>query len=238
MRNREKNTVISNARVIATLLVLLGHCVYPYSTMGAGWGFRCEVQPWFDFIAKYIYSFHMPFFMVISGFTFSSAYSEQAESINYSEFIIKRVKRLLIPLLFVKFFLWNPVCIWIGRFPLRSMNTLVELGHLWYLLVLFVFNMVAFTCAKLEKKYFHTMQVQWINTCIFGALIVLSVASPYLPNFGKSFITAIYYYPTFFFIGMLISKHDIVEAMNKNRNRTILLAGGGYANFSFPMGQV
>lgn len=229
MRNREKNTTISNARVIATLLVLLGHCVYPYSTMGSGWGFHCEVQLWTDFIAKYIYSFHMPFFMVISGFTFSAAYSEGAESINYSEFFIKRVKRLLIPLLFVKFFVWNPVCILLGRFPLRSINTLVELGHLWYLLVLFVFNIVAFTCAKLAKKYFHTLQGRWIDICILGGLLVLSVASPYLPNLGKSFITGIYYYPTFFFIGMIVSKHNIVEVLKKNRknrNRTILFVGG------------
>ena len=143
MRNEKKNIAISNARVIATLMVLFGYCVYPYSTMG-GWGFHCEVQSLADLITKYVYSFHMPLFMTISGFTFNAAYSKCIESIDFSRFFVKRVKRLLVPLFVVKFLIWNPVCIWIGRFQIKSMNSLVELGHLWYLLVLFVFNIIAF----------------------------------------------------------------------------------------------
>ncbi|HGF7880761.1 TPA: hypothetical protein QFS57_001641, partial [Enterococcus faecium] len=61
---------------------------------------------------------------------------------------IKRASRCLIPLVFVKFTVLNPINVWMGKYDLVSSQAIFELGHLWYLLVVFLLNIVFYFAIK------------------------------------------------------------------------------------------
>lgn len=73
---------IDSVRALAILLVILGHI---------------ELS---DSINDLIYSFHMPLFFLISGFTFNK---EKISSIPIKEYVIKNLKRLVIPYFWIEF---------------------------------------------------------------------------------------------------------------------------------------
>ena len=52
---------IDTARGVGIILVVLGHAIRP----------GMVAEPWCDFLFGLIYSFHMPLFFVLSGFTFA-----------------------------------------------------------------------------------------------------------------------------------------------------------------------
>ena len=72
---------IEIVRAIAIILVVIGH----YSPDNA--------PLWYDSLLKFIYSFHMPVFLFISGFIYIATKKEE----SYLSFLLKKVKRLLIP---------------------------------------------------------------------------------------------------------------------------------------------
>lgn len=71
------------AKAICIILVVVGH-YYPDNSPG-----------WYKNIHDIIYSFHMPLFMFASGYIYMFTWKEQP----YSRFLLKKVKRLLIPYL-------------------------------------------------------------------------------------------------------------------------------------------
>jgi fucose 4-O-acetylase-like acetyltransferase len=86
----EKLYYITKAQTIAVSLVVLGHSVLtdvPSASCFAQW------------THSFIYSFHMPLFIFISGFLFM--YSSTTRNIRYREFMIRKVKRILIPYIFI-----------------------------------------------------------------------------------------------------------------------------------------
>lgn len=62
-----RNQLIDVAKGIAILLVLLGHSIQ-YASGASYYSSGAFYSNWFF---KFIYSFHMPLFMVISGYLFS-----------------------------------------------------------------------------------------------------------------------------------------------------------------------
>lgn len=75
---------IDYLRAIAIILVVIGH-----------WDFDGAPVWWINVI-KVIYTFHMPLFMAISGYTYMV--SKKAKS--YTSFIIGKIKRLMVPYFF------------------------------------------------------------------------------------------------------------------------------------------
>lgn len=82
---KEKNIKFLILQSIGIILVVLGH--------GKNGGLTLFTD-WFT-----PYSFHIPLFIFISGYFYKNE-----NSLNYKEFLIKKVKRLLIP-----YFIWNIV---------------------------------------------------------------------------------------------------------------------------------
>lgn len=69
----------------AIVLVVLGHSL-PWQ-----WGDR--THPVLNALSVWIYSFHMPLFMFVSGFVFRSAFGRR----SFSSYVAKRAQRLLLP---------------------------------------------------------------------------------------------------------------------------------------------
>ncbi len=75
------------AKGIGIILVVLGH-------------FFPEGSPnWYAVMRQVIYSFHMPLFLFVSGFV----YMHTRRDISYGAFLMKKVKRIVIPYFLVSF---------------------------------------------------------------------------------------------------------------------------------------
>lgn len=73
------------AKAICIILVVIGHYVPDYSPQ------------WYVGVHDVIYTFHMPLFMFASGFI----YMATKKDITYRDFLLKKVKRLMVPYLSV-----------------------------------------------------------------------------------------------------------------------------------------
>jgi fucose 4-O-acetylase-like acetyltransferase len=82
----QRLTEIDRAKGLAIFLVVLGHIT---TSGSAPLGHQ-----WFERIVYVIYSFHMPFFMYLSGFVMLYTYSGLSSSKQYFEYISSRFKRL------------------------------------------------------------------------------------------------------------------------------------------------
>jgi len=73
---------------LAIILVVIGHLV-------TGQDINTPGLEWYKFLKKYIYSFHMPLFMFLSGVIFYYSLPEFKTNVDYRRYLIKKVKRLL-----------------------------------------------------------------------------------------------------------------------------------------------
>ena len=88
---KDRNTTIDILKCIAIIMVVLGHCIQ----FGCGAEYCTEKGYYTSIIFKYIYSFHMPLFALISGYLFYYSVSKR----NIIQILQNRVKGILIPIL-------------------------------------------------------------------------------------------------------------------------------------------
>lgn len=205
-----KNRIIVTSRSIATILVLLGHCFYGFG----GWNFDLKASPLAPILSEYIYSFHMAFFMILSGFVFALAYSNK--ELYLIKFVKNRLLRLIVPLLFIKYCVWNPVNLLIGNYSLNDKsNLLIELGHLWYLAVLFAVSVGMYILMIIRNNIKSASVRRWFYMIVVFISALVASGTNILPSFGKSTVVSLYRYQFFFLIGFIIQKKNIVEFTNK-----------------------
>lgn len=89
----KRNIFLDVLKGVAIFLMLWGHCIQ-YCIVGSGLDF------WDNGVFKFIYSFHMPLFMLVSGFLFF--YSCINRSLN--DLLKHRTQALLQPIIFGSFF--------------------------------------------------------------------------------------------------------------------------------------
>lgn len=187
-------------RVMATLLVIIGHA--GYLSMKTKYGeFILDIdktilsQTLINLIIRFIYSFHMPLFFALSGSIFKLSLSlGKIKSLN--QFLRYKIKRLIIPFYIVSIFYLIPIKYFTGYFNL-SQNKLYDIilgqfflcgnTHLWFLLVLFQITIIAYFLEKITLK--------WLKLLIIIFLF-------YLGNFikieflgiSKTFMNIIWFY--------------------------------------------
>ena len=183
-------------KVIATILVVIGHSTILYNS---------STHPEQDtsipqLITSGIYLFHMPLFMALSGAIYEVG-RQRGKYLEFSSFAFDKVKRLLIPYLFVGLCFLIPATIFwstSNQDPLSVNKLLLGHGcrHLWYLLALFEIFVFHWIAQKAGLQNF---------ILLFGAILLSILFS----LFGHCDLwclnMAIYYYP-FFLIGAIISK--------------------------------
>lgn len=142
---------IDSLKVIATLLVIIGHCTYyniqsPYGGINL-LEYSCGsslTSKLINYLIGFIYTFHMPLFMAISGMCFFLSLQKREQSFSY--LVKSKWKRLLIPFLGVSIFYSIPLK-WLSGYWDNSANTLHDMllgqlfllgnTHLWYVFSLF-----------------------------------------------------------------------------------------------------
>ena len=147
---------IDAAKGIGILFVVLGHAIRPGMIS----------IPWCDFLFRFIYSFHMPLFFVLSGYTFALSYTRYLD--QPLQFVQRRVKALFVPLIsyaaaiYLCFFIAYRIPLianllsassfaWVN--PLRYIYLLFVwenpyAAHLWYVWVLLIITLIAFLLAR------------------------------------------------------------------------------------------
>lgn len=92
--NKKRELLPDVLRGFAVCLVILGHCIQE----GSGETYRGQQAYFADRLYQLIYSFHMPLFMLVSGWL--ARYSMKDDKTNRQQCIIllKRTKSLLIPI--------------------------------------------------------------------------------------------------------------------------------------------
>ena len=197
---RKKDPYIDAAKGIAIVLVVIGHTIQ-YSYQGD--------NAFFDNIVfRWIYSFHMPLFMIISGYLFGG---KARTDFDFGALAANRAKRCLVPVLS-----WTLlISLYHGWIPKSLSNIRLFAEQLllsyWFLWAVFFCSLAAgLVCKYTKEKY-------WIAA--FTAVIIISLITPDAYNFDcHKFM-----FPCFA-AGILIRDSDIVKKIESKK--AAVIAGG------------
>ncbi|MDF0700198.1 acyltransferase [Rhizobium sp. MC63] len=197
---REKLLDIERGKGLGILLVVYGHLVMQ-GTLGE--------QAWYQATKAAIYTFHMPFFMYLSGFVFFFTGAHNALDRNFSAFFAKRFDRLLIP--FIVMCLVNVFGkqlaemfihvddgvsgFWQGPWAVISNSPNNPTISIWYLLVLFVYSVLTPILWRLSGRQ-------------IGILFLFSLAIFFIPASERFYVARILSYFVFFAAGMVSCKYS------------------------------
>ena len=201
------------------ILVVVGHCTYytiagPSEYGGIDYAGAMEaagvmdtyVHAWTSVLTMFIYTFHMPLFMAISGAVFELGWNK-GKYRDTAIFVKKKVLRLLVPFFGVTLFYgvplkylsgyWNESSdvlrdIFIGQVLVQG-NT-----HLWFLLTLFFEFLIFYLFLRqgvLEKRYQYILFVILLLTCFVAKKVPIKLIS-YVFEFG-----------VYFYVGILFERY-------------------------------
>ncbi len=184
---KQKLSYITYLQSYALMLVIIGHCL-PKVNLGD------EYPYWAEILHKFVYSFHMPLFFVLSGFLLANSFYKNSESItSFKNFLLTKTKRLLVPYF--------------------------AIGTTAYLLKVFIFNKFAYRPAKFEFAYYvKSMIIPWDNPNMYlwflpTMFIVLILGYPILRKYSlKNVDTKLLLFISFLI--SLFSKYTDISILN------------------------
>ena len=184
---------------IAMVLVVLGHHLFSF------------MPEWYKHMFVWIYTFHMPLFIFISGFLTRYSYKGVNSWKEYKQYVTKRLKKFFLPFLIVgtigTFATWNFNDV---NVLLKNLLNLIispkqsEVTFLWYIYLLFIFYCIApiIFNAKL-----------WIKALLF--IVALYLSTHVIP-IGYLCIDWFTRYFVFFLSGAFIAKYYQQIKQHKN----------------------
>ena len=173
---------IDDARTLTMLLVIIGHCTYtnlmtPYGGISYFSNISSEEYSFGEKLlitmVSFIYTFHMPLFMMLSGACFSLTIHKVA---GLKAFVSNKARRLLVPFLFTTLLLSVPLKYMSGYYS-ESANVLEDIvlgqfllmgnSHLWFVASLFWIFLMYY---GLHQK--HLTDKRWFLHSLVGVYIV------------------------------------------------------------------
>lgn len=177
-----RDLFIDKIKGAAIILVIWGHCIQ----------YCANYDVYSNKLFQLIYSFHMPFFMAVSGYLYYFSLNRK----NLKELIVSRIKQLLIPLL-----IWSLV--YLLAFWWNVSHSLVQWvkNYIYTLPLFFWFIWSLLLCSiitiGINKLFKDSLLAYFI---VFIILILL-------PN-GLGFFYTKYMIP-YFFAGYLVHKYNL-----------------------------
>lgn len=171
---------------ICIYLVVLGHCC---RTIGDFYGYdNSGADIW---LVRFIYSFHMPLFMFISGYFASHG--------KFRDVLKRKVSRLIIPILF-----WTCLKTALRINTVNSVNQLIKmflirfLTNYWFLWAIFAFNIIILILEniKIKNKY--------------RILVLLCIGLVLIPDCFPSFSAYKFMLP-YYVLGSWIKERDFIR---------------------------
>lgn len=220
------------AKIFATVLVVLGHAAVFYSPDGAMVPARGSAL--LSGVTTYIYSFHMPLFVLTSGAVWGYCV-RQGKYRKAGPFLLGKLRRLGIPYLVFGLCLVAPVVVFCGytaepffRYCLNGILLGYDARHLWYLLVL----LLLFLSTLILKPLVQKNPLWTLPICI--ALFLLA---NHIPLIFK--LRTACKYALFFYLGVCADRYyEPLETLAKKLRRLVpalfvLLAGSALWNPNF-----
>ena len=194
----QRITAIDIIQGTAMVLVVLGHHLF---------GFMPE---WYGRMYYWLYTFHMPLFIFISGFLVRYSYKGVKGVAEYRTYVGKRFSKFAIPYIIVgvvcALLSWNFRDVDVLLTNLAYLIVAPKLGEarfLWYIYLLFVFYMIA-------PLVFNAKRV--VRWCVMAVALYLSIY--YIPS---NYACADYFtrYFIFFLLGTSVAEnYAVVKRMD------------------------
>lgn len=208
--------IISFLQTFTIILVVVGH-----SFVG-----KAAEEPFVE-AQTWIYSFHMPMFMLLSGWLFSYKNKDNLSGIKWfgkEGFVVGKIKRLLVP-----YFLLSTVAFFVkaqfSQYAVRPIGFTFDdylhqliypydnaMGHMWFLPTLFFIFLIVVCINKLLKKIPMPI-LQGIMLVVF--LIVSLFFKPLQIKILN--VSGILYYLFYFQLGVMIERYGIFERIEKSK---------------------
>jgi peptidoglycan/LPS O-acetylase OafA/YrhL len=208
--NPDKLRSILNLQTFGILLVVLGHSI-PRGRIDT-------YPPDIIWLHSFIYSFHMPLFMFISGYLF--IHSNRDRSIEYAHFIKDKAIRLLIPYITLSTLAFFPKVV-LSKYANRPIDfsfvTYIQgiiyptenpIKAMWFLPVLFSI----FIAAPFLRTMINQTRLA-ATLAVLGALALLNIFNPVYTNVFGLQITMDYLF--YFFLGCLTAA-QCAESLNRS----------------------
>lgn len=212
---KEKSEKYSIIKTISMILVVIAHVTRFYTGKGV-------VQPLntsssLNYITNFIYGFHMPLFIFISGAVYYFCIYDLGKYKDKKRFIISKFKRLIIPYLIFGLFYVTPVMIKfhftndsIFKYIIKGILLCGDSRHLWFLYYLFIYFIIYYFIFK--------------NTNKLKILCLLNVLYIVLNSMKISIISNLALYALFFNLGMIFDLYYERIKMIFKKNKYIYLA--------------
>lgn len=209
MSKRNRLPIIDLLTLIATILVLIGHH-----------RFLKEEISWYPGCGRIIYSFHMGFFMTISGFLVKYTFSENR---NWLSYVGKKAKKF-IPAYFTVGILAAIISSkTFSAFVHNLLMLVISPVHgpiqiIWYIYVLFMFYCLA--------PFIFRLSLKWR----FGLLILSFIPASFFDSL-TSYLCLNFFFRQlpFFLLGTLIA--DNIKIVQTISDSKLLLAGFPFIAF-------
>ena len=207
-----KSKIYYVLKVILSIFVVFCHSWGDSITYSVYW----KPASFFSLSTKFINSFYMPCFMMVSGMVYGYCIYEQNKYKNIIRFISTKIKRLLIPAILTGVIFTIPMQIFAGenRMPfltnwrLSSINLVTgSYGiHLWFIFVLFNINIIFRVFNKLiirlNKK---VCSITILSLLLFGMSVFATKFSNSLPWYFYFSLTCQYMF--FFYFGIIFNRY-------------------------------
>lgn len=223
MKDNNEGTLnkIVNLRAFAIIMVVIGHSIILYSHKWGLYSTTYNVK-FLDVLKDWINLIQMPLFLSISGFLFARSYKKY----RFKTFITKKVKRLLIPYVFVAVLWMYPIKRFVGYYSKNIVQFIIkdviwgqDIGHLWFLPCLFICFVCSYFLFKLFKKDDNLHE--YIKVVIFIALYLISlVGSKFAAIPWLSYLCVNY---VWFYAGSVI--YDYMDKITHLNKYIVFIAG-------------
>lgn len=193
--NKNRIKWIDYLKAFACFLVVLGHLLQSLRKIG-------NYNSFAEFIIYFIYLFHMPLFMCMSGFLYCKT-KKEFSWIQYKEFVLKKTINLLIPYLtFYLVFLGINIIFSSSVNTSRGMKEFVGIINnpmppYWFLYAL----LSIFIVIPILEKFLKNKNI------VFGGLVLLKIISIFYKT-NIYFIDSIMSYSIYFYFGSFIKEND------------------------------
>lgn len=191
-----------NLRVLAILLVVIGHSLILYSSE---WNLYTppRAYPPFDVTKTVINTIQMPLFFSISGYLFPHTLAHS--DLSFAHFVKGKALRLLVPFLFIAYCWLLPIRLLV-RYPAYQGKGIVsilvqgifwgnDVGHLWFLPALFLIFLVMWPICRIAVG-----KIGYIP--LFCVLAIFSIGSGLIRI--NTYLVGAFANAVWFFLGYLI----------------------------------
>ena len=225
MIKKFEKTLLDRLRVALILLVVIGHATRMFSPMGV-FSERIPVDPILSLITKVIYSFHMPLFVMISGYVYGICVQKSKDYMSFYPVVRKKILRLLVPYLFWGISFVAPIMIALSITKLSYLEFVrsgillsLDSRQLWYLAALFLIFLLVHG-GRLVLGYLKVYnKIPLAVKCL--VFIIVAFLLRYLPLPACFQISNAIYYLPYFIGGYFIKRADL----NSVLDRILLLVG-------------